>query len=88
MSSLLFLCELLAFGLVAYWTYVNDASGAEGGSKGLLRMIEPQGDEAPATRKRGARWRRAEAGERARSERAPRRAQGGRSQPAWKRRPG
>jgi len=38
MSSLLFGLTVIAFAMLAYWTYKYDRAGAESGLKGLLRM--------------------------------------------------
>lgn len=44
MSSVLFGLTVIAFAVLAYWTYKNDRAGAESGLKGLLGMRA----EAPA----------------------------------------
>ncbi len=44
MSSVLFGLTVIAFAMLAYWTYKNDRAGSESGLKGLLRMRA----EAPA----------------------------------------
>lgn len=43
MSGILFALAVVAFAVVAYWTYQNDRAGPEAGLKGLLRMkAEPK----------------------------------------------
>lgn len=54
MSGILFLVDIIAFVVVAYWAYANDRAGVEGGDQGLLKMKKVV--IAPAAAKRAPRW--------------------------------
>ena len=56
MSSLLFLLQLVAFGLAAYWAYTNDKSGSKAGSIGLLRMVDTVAPLVARQQKAQPRW--------------------------------
>lgn len=87
MSSLFFLFELMAFALVAHWTYTNDQLGPKGGFKGLLQMMHVQQKEVGASRKRVPKWRQDHREEPVAAVTGTRRApQAEAREPAWKRR--
>jgi len=89
MSSLFFMFELSVFALVAYWAYVNDQPGVKGGSKGLLRMLEAQLEQAATPSKRAPQWRKDHRGKPGKAKPERRGGPGaGRPAPAWKRRLG
>jgi hypothetical protein len=55
MSGVLFLLEIVAFVVVAYWAYLNDRAGPEAGDKGILRMKKMVAEGRPAA-KPAPRW--------------------------------
>jgi hypothetical protein len=89
MSTLLFLCELIAFAVLAYWTFSNDNLGPKAGTKGLLKMMDAQEKQVEAPRKAEPKWRQNHRPEPVRAQ-APSRwgAKPAAQEPSWKRRLG
>lgn len=58
MSSILFLFEIIAFVIVAYWAYDNDKAGVDSGGKGLLKMRTLASRVSAAAAKNTPKWKR------------------------------
>ena len=59
MSTILFVMEIAAFLLVAYWAYENDKIRSSMSSKGLLKMKPDPVASPSAPKTRGPKWKEA-----------------------------